>query len=343
METKRNSKRTILIVLAVICAVIILLLAGLALYVDHLIDELIKPSNNLEGSSTSFIPIESLPTESVESYPDAPTINISNSTMPTVPAELIEVEDVINVLLLGQDALNGAVRSRTDSIILCSIHTKNRTISLTSFHRDTWVTIPGYGHNKINAAYVFGGFALLKETMLYNFGLPVDFMMLVELEFFADVVDLLGGVDIDLEAREADHLNSVYPAYCWKLTEGVNHLTGLQALAYSRIRVIDSNFQRAERQKKLLSSIFDAYKQKPIWELLAVTSEILPMIYTYDLEKEEVYNYIYTLAPLLSGCTIESYSLPIAITNSGINEDGIWVLEADLEKNRDYLAQIIAP
>ncbi len=346
MKKKRNLKKTLLIILAVIISLILVVLGCIALYVDYLIGLLVAPAPDADisyGESAGSLPED--PDDTLPSDHTLPTVDVSRPT--TGPADLIEVEDVINIMLLGQDASNGVYRSRTDTMILCTIHTKERTMSLTSFQRDLYVYIPGWdGYHKLNSAYPFGGYEMFKDTMSYNFGLEIDFIVHVKYEQFAQVVDILGGVDMDLTAAEAVYLNDYYYSVrgeLWTLTAGRNHLTGTQAFEYSRIRYLDSDFFRTGRQRKVLSAIFDAYKQKPITELIGVTAEILPLIYTYDLEKEDVYNYIFTLAPILSGCTIDNYQIPYDGTWQSASADGMYIIDADMEANREYLSQIINP
>ncbi len=341
MKEKRNTKKIVLIVLAVVAALIFLLLGSFAIYVDSLVDKLVDKGDNATSTVDTML---SIPTEPTESWDETtPTLPSQETTVPTIPAELIDVEDVINVMLVGTDEKGGGIRGRSDSMILCTIKVKEKTVCMTSFHRDTWVYIPDWWHDKLNAAYVYGGFELFKDTMEHNFGVQLDHILLMEFEHFAEVIDILGGVDVELEQREVNHLLQSYSAHNWQLSAGVNHLDGMQALAYSRIRAIDSNWQRNERQKQVLRSIFQAYCQKPIFELLDVTSQILPLIQTHDLEKDEVYNLLFTLMPMLSQCTIENYAFPKGGTfNDGLNADGIWVIEiTDMQANRDYLAQII--
>ncbi len=343
MREKPKLKKTLLIILTVVLSLIALVVGAAALLLDYWVG-LLAADPDMES-----VPVEtvlSIPTEATESLPSGqtlPTLPSQETTMPTIPAEIIDVEDVINIMLLGTDEKEGAIRSRSDSIILCTIKVKEKKICMTSFHRDTWVYMPEWWHDKLNAAYAYGSYELFKETMEHNFGLQIDHILLMEFEHFEEVIDILGGVDIELEEREANYLRHAYAAYSWELTEGVNRLSGVQALAYSRIRAIDSNWQRNERQKNVLRSIFQAYREKPILELLDITSQVLPLIQTYDLEKDEIYNLLFTLAPMLTECTVENYAFPKQGTyNSGLNEEGIWVIEiTDMDANLEYLEEII--
>ncbi len=359
MKNKRKLKKTLLIILAVVASLIILVLAGIALYVDYLVGLLASPdvpelqapefqsgtyNNSATGDWDPEVSIPTLPNGSID--PDA-TVTPETTEKPielNCPVPVIEAENVINIMLLGQDASDGVTRSRTDTMILMSINKNNHTISLTSFMRDLYVYIPGWdGYHKLNSAYPFGGYEMFKETIKYNFGVQIDFIVHVEFEKFAQVVDILGGVDIDLTQAEADYLNAYYYEVAgvqWTLTAGKNHLTGIQAFHYSRIRKIDSDYYRTERQRKVLTAIFDAYKSKPIFELLGVTAEILPLIRTYDLEKSEIYTYMRELLPMLSGTTMQSYRVPFDDAYSTTYQ-GMYVLVCNMLYSQQKLTQII--
>ncbi len=362
MKDKRKLKKTLLIILAVVASLVILVLGGIALYVDHLISLVVSPdaeqsqdsqsafhsstsSNASSGSTnaTGSIPVDPDGTDAPEA--ESTTEATQKPIELNCPVPVIEAENVVNILLLGQDAGgSGGGRSPTDTMIVMTINKNNRTISLTSFMRDLYVYIPGWdGYHKLNSAYSFGGYEMLKETLKYNFGVQVDFIVHVVFEDFAKIVDILGGVDIDLTQAEADHLNAYYyekTGVQWTLTAGRNHLTGMQAFHYSRIRKIDSDFYRTERQRKVLSAIFEAYKSKSIIELLGVTGKILPFLRTYDLEKSEIYTYIRELLPMVSGTSIRSYRVPFDDAYSTTYQ-GMYVLVCNMLYSQQKLTQII--
>lgn len=197
----------------------------------------------------------------------------------------LDDKNLINILLIGQDARPGEGRQRSDTMILCSVNTKTKEISLVSFLRDLYVQLPGdYSDNRLNAPYVFGGFDLLKETLEINFGVHVDGCFEVDFSGFADVVDILGGVDIELSAAEAREVNRFASGTA---TQGLNHLTGEQAVSYARIRKIDSDFGRTERQRNLLTTIFKDLKGSSLKEINALANKILPKM-TTDLSNKEI-------------------------------------------------------
>ncbi len=327
---KYSAKRTTLIVIAAIASVVLLALCGVAIWINGILDD-------MTISNHTTAPTQTLPPESSGSHGNLPSVN--NSTAP--PANTIPLDDVINIMLLGEDDDAGYGRGRTDAMILCTINTKTKTLKMTSFMRDLWVYIPGWGNNRLNAAYFFEGFDKFKETMLYNFGLEIDDCILVDFEVFTQVVDMLDGVEIDLSEAEADHLNGQYFYYNWTLTPGVNRLNGSQALAYSRIRMLDSDFVRINRQHKVMQSIFEAYKNESAFELVMHAQKIAPYL-TVTMEKQEIFDYIFTMAPMLSDLKVETHRIPANGTWWEATTDKGWkVIEADMEENRQILQEIL--
>ncbi len=325
MKKKSNAKRAVLVATAILCSVVLIVLGGVALYLNDMLDRLV--GNDTSGN-TVFTGIDPGTTGSTS----------ASSSVETIPAP----EEVINIMLLGQDDDEGAEYGRTDAMVLCSINPKTKKITMVSFMRDLWVTIPGKWDQRINTAYRYGGFDLLKETIQYNFGIEVDDFILVEFDTFKIVVDKLGGVEIDLSQDEATWLNNHYWFNEWMLTAGVNRLDGEMALAYSRIRYLDSDFYRVQRQHKVLSSVFQTYKNKPIMELLNVTNELLPYL-TVTMDKSDIIHYMMSMAPMISGLTIETHRIPADGTWWYDRIDNNEIIAADLQENRDLLAEWIKP
>lgn len=170
----------------------------------------------------------------------------------------------INVLLLGMDTLNHNSQ-RSDTIIIASIG--YQSISLTSILRDTTVDIPGHGSGKINSAYAYGGADLVMKTINSNFDMNIMHYIAVDFVSLVEIVDAIGGVDIDITQSEAEQINkNVYDSRKIFLPLGYTstelkeygdgiHLDGLRSLAYVRIRKIDSDFVRASRQRILLNAM----------------------------------------------------------------------------------------
>ena len=248
---------------------------------------------------------------------------------------------LINILLIGQDAREGETQSqaRSDSMILCTYNKNTRHMTMTSFLRDLYVPIPGHGSNRINAAYNYGGASLLQKTIDQNFNIAIDGCIEVDFSHFSDIIDSMGGVEIDLRQDEADEINRQTGS---SLTEGCHLLDGFQALTYSRIRSLDldGDFSRTNRQRKLISALADSLRGSSIKELTPLISNILPMIAT-DLSRGQLLLYAVEILPHLSQMEILSQRIPAEGTFTDKTIDGMAVLDADIEAQRQYLQKTL--
>ena len=269
-------------------------------------------------------------------------------TPPTIAPEAVPLpeaqtqiggRDTIHILLVGQDRQENESRARSDSMILCTFHKKNHTLTLTSFLRDLYVQIPGYRSNRLNAAYAAGGMKLLGQTLEKNFGITVHGTIEVDFTRFAELIDLLGGVDLPLRSDEAAFINDATDA---ELTEGTWRLTGAQALAYARIRKLDADgdFSRTQRQRNLLAALFAAYRSAGLSQILSLLEEALPML-TTDLTREELWDLAAQLVPLLPDLELRNQFIPAEGTYSYKTIRNMAVLVADLEAARNLLQETI--
>jgi len=242
---------------------------------------------------------------------------------------------LINILLIGQDAREGETQSRSDSMILCTYNKNAQKMTMTSFLRDLYVPIPGHGSNRINAAYSYGGAALLQKTIDQNFNIAIDGYVEVDFSHFSDIIDSMGGVELELRQDEADVINQQTGS---SLTEGTQLLDGFQALTYSRIRSldIDGDFSRTNRQRKVINALADSLRGSSIKELTPVISKILPMI-TTDLSRGQLLLYAVEILPHLSKMEILSQSIPAEGTFTDKTIDGMAVLDADMNAQRQHL------
>lgn len=249
--------------------------------------------------------------------------------------------DIINVLLVGHDQAEEDQRPRSDSMILCTYHKKTKKLTMTSFLRDLYVPIPGHEDNRINAAYAEGGIDLLEKTLETNFGLHIDGGIEADFSQFADIVDLLGGVEIQLRQDEADYINEATDS---NLTEGTQKLNGQQALIYSRIRSLDGDgdFSRTNRQRKVLSSIMDICRDAGIPSLLKLIDDVLPMIST-DMSTGQLLSLALELLPNLSEMEVSSQHVPAQGTYTNETIHGMAVLVADTEAVQEMLKQTLLP
>lgn len=233
--------------------------------------------------------------------------------------EALNNDGLVNILLIGQDKREGEGRQRSDAMILCSFNPETNKLSMISFLRDLYVQIPGYEDNRLNAAYAYGGFELLKETLELNFGISVDGCLESDFEGFEKIIDTVGGVDIELTAKEAEIVGN-------GASEGLCTLNGEQALTYARIRKIDSDFQRTARQRKIMGAVFEKAKTYSLTELAMFFSEILPLMAT-DMTEDEMMALALSFASSFRDIETESYIVPAEGTykNAMIREMAVLV------------------
>jgi LCP family protein required for cell wall assembly len=204
-------------------------------------------------------------------------------------ADDIRHEDYItNYLIFGIEEFGGA--RNTDSIMIASINTKDDTLKLTSLLRDSYVEIPDHKANKLNSAYAKGGARMLVDTVELNYKIQIDGYASVDFKSFEKIVDLLGGVTIELGKEEAKYLNTTN--YISKKSNrnvkaGVNKLNGNQVMGYCRVRKVktlggaNNDYGRIVRQQRALKAIFDSYKSpKNLFNILSVTKKSLGYVTT---------------------------------------------------------------
>lgn len=255
---------------------------------------------------------------------------------------------VLNILLVGQDRRAGQKeRTRSDTMILVTVNPNEKKVTLTSFMRDMYVQIPGYYKNRINVAYRLGGAELLFDTMEYNFGIRPDHFVEVDFTGFSEVVDLVGGVDMELTAKEAKHLNNNevgydFPEENWNLKEGKNRLDGKQALAYARIRKIDAtgDFARTDRQRKVVTALIEEARDMNLMELNELVLSASDIIST-DMTSREILGYVAEFFPLLARMgDVGTVQIPAESTYKMTGIEGVGsVLVPNLEKNSAVIAE----
>jgi LCP family protein required for cell wall assembly len=234
--------------------------------------------------------------------------NPDNEIEPGTPTEEKPpkaVEHVVNILLLGVEEIGGA--SNTDVMIVATMNTKEKTLKLTSIMRDLYVQIPGYNDNKLNSAYAKGGVDLLYQTIENNFDIDLDGYVSVNFNSFEKIVDMLGGVNVTLTSKEAYYLNTtnyISDPSQRRVKEGMNRLSGNQALGYCRVRKVstgteNNDFGRTQRHRVVLNAIFDEMKHKDILQLGLFMNEVLSNIsIKTDITSKEFNTYLEEAASL---------------------------------------------
>ncbi|MCI5537099.1 MAG: LCP family protein [Oscillospiraceae bacterium] len=266
----------------------------------------------------------------------------SNENKYISKSELSHSDDVLNILVIGLDDDEGTGEARSDSMMLVSLDSKHKKIKLTSFLRDMWVDIPDYKTAKLNASCSHGGAQLVIDTIETNFKVDIDNYVMVNFNIFVEIVNELGGIDVDVSKAESDAMAK----FDCIVEPGENvHLDGEQTLWYARIRKCDSDFQRTSRQREVVTLLFDKLKTKNVKELYDLGLNVLQKVQTgftkSDLKKMivDVKNRNSIIKYL--SYDIEQMSVPADGTWNDATIKGQMVLEVDIDKNSELLKDFI--
>ena len=205
--------------------------------------------------------------------------NIDENTIEVTEGVKENLSEYRNIVLFGIDDADGYT-GRSDCIIIFSINETTKDVKMTSIYRDTYVEVPNHGYTKINHAYAYGGAALAMSTINRNLDLDITEYVTINFQVVKDVVDAVGGVKIKVTSAEASQIPGIASA-------GTYTLNGEQALAYGRIRKIDTDYQRTERMRTVISAVFSKVKTMSVSEMNKLADEILPEIHT-NITKSEI-------------------------------------------------------
>lgn len=257
-----------------------------------------------------------------------------------------------NILLIGLDGTNDKNPKRSDTMIILTIDKLNKSLKLTSLARDTLVKIPGRGEEKLTHAYAYGKEELLIQTINENFDLDIKEYAVVNFKSFIDIVDIIGGVDIDVGEKEIDHLNEVIKS-CYGISNdnitnieyiansGKHNLNGYQALAYARIRKLDTIYKRDERQREILTNIAYKLSNVSISKYPQIAKSILRHV-KVNIAFNKIIDLAFT-AHQLASYDISQLEFPVSKyrEEGRIGENGAYVVKWNKNKNIELLHQFI--
>jgi polyisoprenyl-teichoic acid--peptidoglycan teichoic acid transferase len=296
-------------------------------------------------------PVTATPLPTATLLPTAqPTPEVVTQAQP-----VIEDPEIVTFLLLGSDT-RGGTSFRTDTILIAIVRPHDGQVSLISIPRDLWVNIPSVGMQRINTAYQFGQFSyqgggagLLKDTILFNFGLKIDYTAMIDFNGFRKVVDTFGGIDVPISCPYTDWrlLDPSYDPenennwFLYTAGPGVLHMDGDLALWYARSRKRSNDFDRGRRQQEVIRAI---YKQALRSDSLAHIPQLytdLSSLFTTDLGLADILK----LAPLalhMNNADIRSYYIAGNLVTSWITPGGAYVLLPNTELIQQMLNQAIS-
>lgn len=341
---KKRSKKPFIITLIALGLVLLIAAAGLLFYLSKLnkIDFVsavqtpqIDTSLVLEDETDDLGDLGELTPEDLQQA----------EALAFLEGDLFKDKDFLNVLLLGTDERTDEFNenARADSIMLVSLNRVSGNIKLVSIQRGMGVPIPGRPDDWITHTFRYGGAALTVQCVEKAFLIDIDGYVRVNFKTFAEIVDVVGGVDIELTELEAAALNDeVYTNAVahTRVQPGSNHLDGYDALQYARLRFIDDDWHRIVRQRTVMKKMFEGVKEMGISEALDFADRVLPLVQT-DFSRMEITSLLF-LVPTFAGGSIDDISLPAEGTYySALSEEGRVLNVADFAENSRILLEFI--
>ena len=331
-------------VLVIVLAVILVIGALGAWFVVSKMNKIQKAQlaeNQLSEEDLAGLLVED-PTQETETVPTETT-----EPKPTDP-DYGKMGKVINVLLIGQDAREGEESKNSDTVILVTVNKETKKITMTSFLRDSYVTLNNVvdsngkshsGSTKLTLAYALGyqwggtlgAMQVMDQVITNNFGPVVDHNIEVNMEAFDACINALGGVTITLDKDEAKYMNnyfSKFEAEGREFFEGDNLVDGWAAEVYVRTRHAnngDNDYNRTNRQRQVVAQVLEKVKNMSVLELNKLVDQLLPLVAT-DMTNTDMTNYILEVLPILPEMTLESIQCPN-------KEMGLWGEVADIFHN----------
>jgi LCP family protein required for cell wall assembly len=321
-KNKKSKKNRKIIVITTIIGIIILLGAGSFGYVYNLLGQMktteIDKSNEAVGVSDKIV-------------------------------DRIEKEDpnkdVTNIALFGLDTRDPDVNGRSDALMIASIDKKHKKIKISSIMRDLYVNVPGKGKTKITHAYAYGGAQLAIKTLNESFQLDIKDYVTVDFFSLEKIIDKLGGVTIDVRKEEVQYINQYMQetaaiekkAVPTVTKSGTLNLNGIQAVAYTRIRYVGNDYERTERQRKVLTAMFNKIQSAGVTKYPGIVTSVLPYVET-SLTKGNILSM--GTEVFASGIkTIDQMRYPVNGKGETINK-GSYIV-ADINKEADLMHKYI--
>ena len=276
--------------------------------------------------------VETLPEEAVEetlSTEERTGVAVNESELEsihdkmkksTTDVETKSDDDIYNLLLIGVDRRDKTLNGNSDSMILVSINKAKNKVSMVSLMRDTYVDIEGVGYAKLNAAYAYGAGPLLCQTITDTFRIKVDRYVAVDFFDLIDIINIIGGVDLEISAKEAEVANGYIMDMCNIMDidgsehmipseGGMVHCDGVQAVAFARNRYVgNSDFERTERQRYVMTQLMAEAKQMSLAQMTEKMQEILQHV-TMNIPETEIWSMI-TEVPEMLGYEFEQSRVP---------------------------------
>ena len=259
------------------------------------------------------------------------------------PEKLSEDREKINILVLGTDKKIEGTKDigRSDSTTLCSFNLLSGKVKVISFERGIPIYVKeNYDYELLTHVYSYLGAPGMVRAIQENFDLPVDGYVLVDFDTFPLIVDAIGGIDIELTHKEAAAMNGVGPiaSNVWpeaEMHEGLNHLCGYDALQYCRLRTLDDNYGRQQRQRNAIEAMLHQLRKLSVFRLNSVADELLPLFNT-NLSRKTMMKLLFS-SPRFIGAKIQQLQVPEKEYSSSHTMD-IFSYETEKQRIREFMS-----
>lgn len=247
-------------------------------------------------------------------------------------------ENILNILLIGRDVNESSgSNGRSDSMMLLTYNKESGDVKLTSFLRDSLVPIADYGWSRLNATYSWGGVGLTINTLNEIYDLDIQYYVSIDYSGFTSVIDSIDGVTVNLTKAEAQYLNKNNG---FNFSAGDVTLNGKQALAYSRIRKIDSDWNRTDRQRKVITSVMNkALNMNDTGKVVSLIADGLKYVKT-NLKSGDIFNLARNFLSM-DNYNVDATAIPTEGTWSYGKYKGMSIIKIDFDKNIDFLKKRI--
>ena len=339
-QPKKRGRKIIMIILAVILVIAVGAVAAGAVYYNRMINKM----NIIELPEDTYVYTEETQlTETTVAVTEETTEVTTEATTVVTEPPKATAEDIVNILVVGQSSRAGEESHMADTTMVVSVNTFDGTITVFSVLRDSYVKLPDYkghicGRAKFTVCYglgynwggIAGAMEMTNICMRDNFGVEVDYNVEIDFESFIRVVDLMGGIEIELTEAEANYLNDDDLYVTYDVQPGLQYLDGMAALSYARMRKAegdnDSDIKRSARQRLVIEKLLDKVRGLSLSDLQSVADTLLPEI-TTTMKPEDIMNLLVKIMPVFNQINIVGKTIPIDKTGWGevidIYEDGI--------------------
>lgn len=346
MENKQKKSRAKYwrITLLVLLLILLLLFGSAWMFYQSKLNKLNYNDGHQDIDTTVEMPMDSLDIPDLGDAPEHVSESLPDDAM-------IHDEDVMNILLLGTDERSNtfSTNARADSIMLLSLNLKKHTIKLVSIERGIGVPIEGRNDDWITHTFRYGGAALTLQTVRDCFKIDVDRYIRINFNIFEQGINAIGGIDINLTQAELDYLGEVQ-RWQWEnmgktsppLKLGINHVDGDIALQYGRLREIDSDWKRIQRQRNVIQAALNQAKTMSLSQINNTIDTFLPMVMT-NLTKSEITDLLLEIPGFLAeGMQIEQMTIPTRDTCwNTVGVDGRKLIGVDFAANTKILNELL--